>query len=257
VSWRKTDTPHASRWHHGAVDEGGHRASRRRRTGRAVLAGVVALVVSLWSYPRLAAMSAHQEPLPLEPTTYTDGSYRFMSTQPGNDQVPVGYNPCKQILMRVNLQGAPPHAMDLVFHAIDDIRHASGLRIAYAGQTPDRPRYDVGRVGPVLVAWASASELRNLGGGVIGVGGSGSYSENYGQTKYFVSGVVTFDSEDFTHMSQAEQQAVVDHEFGHLVGLAHVPDKGEIMYPSLNPRQLQYGHGDLTGLAKLGELSCR
>lgn len=215
------------------------------------------MLAYLW-FPHVSTlMPVHHDPLPLKPTTYSDGSYRFLRTQPNNPSVPVGYNPCKQILLRVNLQGAPSNAMDLIFKAIDDIRHASGLTLAYAGQTPDRPDYSHGRVGPVLVAWANANELSLMRGSVVGLGGSGSYVENYGQTVYYVSGVVTLDAETFPRLSPAEQQAVVDHEFGHLVGLAHVNDQHELMQPSVNDQQLQYGHGDLTGLAKLGQLSCR
>lgn len=222
------------------------------------IAAAVGVLVVHFGYPHVAALlPTHQETLPLKPTEYADGTYDFLNTQPGNAAIPVGYNPCKQVLMRVNLTGAPPNAMTLIFQGIDDIRHASGLRIAYAGLTTDRPDYSRGRVGPVLVAWADARELAAMGGNVVGLGGSGSYLQNFGQTVYYVSGVVTFDAETFPKMSAQEQQAVVDHEFGHLVGLAHVNDSNELMQPSVNDQQLQYGHGDLTGLAKIGRLSCR
>ena len=256
---RKTGTSHRSRWHHVGVSDGGVVLRRRRLRGWRLGAAVaVGLLLAHFGFPHVSALlPTRQEPVPLTPTEYTDGSYRFLKTQPNNPEVPVGYNPCKQILLRVNLQGAPPNAMDVIFRGIDDIRHASGLTLAYAGQTPDRPDYHRGRVGPVLVAWADAHELSLMQGAVVGLGGSGSYVENFGQTVYYVSGVVTFDAETFPTLSSAEQQAVVDHEFGHLVGLAHVSDTGELMQPSVDDHQLQYGHGDLTGLAKLGKLSCR
>ena len=51
-------------------------------------------------------------------------------------------------------------------------------------------------------------------------------------------------------------QAVVEHELGHLVGLAHVNDATQIMYPRASPRVLGYRAGDLTGLAALGRGAC-
>ena len=53
---------------------------------------------------------------------------------------------------------------------------------------------------------------------------------------------------------RAEEQAVVMHELGHVLGLAHVDDPGELMYPSVT--RTSYGSGDIEGLAKLGAVRC-
>ncbi len=52
------------------------------------------------------------------------------------------------------------------------------------------------------------------------------------------------------------QLAVLLHELGHLVGLAHVDDRGEIMYAD-GVTRTTYGTGDLDGLARLGAGDCR
>ena len=55
---------------------------------------------------------------------------------------------------------------------------------------------------------------------------------------------------------RANMQAIVDHEFGHVVGLDHVSDPGELMYQS-NVGMTDYGPGDLEGMARLGSIPCR
>ncbi|MDP9497989.1 MAG: M10 family metallopeptidase domain-containing protein [Actinomycetota bacterium] len=44
------------------------------------------------------------------------------------------------------------------------------------------------------------------------------------------------------------------HELGHLVGLAHVEDPGQLMHPQ--GRIAAYGAGDLRGLAAAGSGPC-
>ena len=53
----------------------------------------------------------------------------------------------------------------------------------------------------------------------------------------------------------AEQQAIVDHEFGHVVGLDHVHDPRELMNED-NVGLTTYGPGDREGLARLGAIDC-
>ena len=50
-------------------------------------------------------------------------------------------------------------------------------------------------------------------------------------------------------------RAIVLHELGHIVGLAHVDDPHELMYGD-NIGMTDFGPGDLTGLARLGQGAC-
>lgn len=202
----------------------------------------------------LVGLGIEEAPLPSSPHLYGDGSYKFLRTQPGNPAVPVGYNPCRTISVVVNLDGAPDDGLDLVRTAIDHIHRASGLDIRYAGSSSARPSR--GGTGPVLVTWAHPLEVPALGGDTVGLGGSSSFSGPGGGTVRYTGGQVTLDGPAFKRLGRADQQAVVDHEFGHVVGLAHVPDRHELMFRQ-NVGLDHFGHGDLTGLAMLGKLPCR
>jgi hypothetical protein len=240
---------------------------RRRsggRVGRALVVGGVSLLAGLtWLYvfaPEalpsrvLIGLGVEQAPLPSHPQIYRDGTYKFLRTQPGNPAVPVGYNPCRKIEVVVNLKGAPDDGRELVLTAIDHIHQASGLDLRYAGSSNERPSR--GRGGPVLVSWADPDEVPALGGSTVGLGGSGFLGGPSGGTVHYSSGQVTLDGPAFANLGRSEQQAIVDHEFGHVVGLAHVPDRSELMYRE-NVGLTHFGHGDLTGLALLGRVPCR
>ncbi len=76
----------------------------------------------------------------------------------------------------------------------------------------------------------------------------------------YSTGAVTFRRSSFDAIAdrlggQAEARAIALHELGHVLGLAHVPDKNEIMYPS-EGHTTDLGPGDRTGLKILGSGPC-
>jgi hypothetical protein len=76
----------------------------------------------------------------------------------------------------------------------------------------------------------------------------------------YVTGGVTLDRAVFQELSKSadgrrEARAIVLHEFGHLVGLAHVKDPDELMNGE-NLGLLDFGPGDLAGLARVGSTPC-
>jgi hypothetical protein len=81
-----------------------------------------------------------------------------------------------------------------------------------------------------------------------------------GRTVY-VSGSVTLDSQDVGELAaapatRATAQGVVTHEFAHLVGLDHVDDPTQLMYPTTSVTRSTLASGDLAGLAALGSGEC-
>ncbi|WP_426244154.1 hypothetical protein [Nocardioides sp. LHG3406-4] len=187
------------------------------------------------------------------------GSHAFFRTQPPGRE-PVGYDPCQVIEVRVNPDGAPRNWETLVRTSIEHVSDASGLHLSYEGTTDSRDfRGRGGERAPVLVGWATEDEIPDLAGAVAGLGGSTAVESRPGHLEY-VTGTVVLDWAAFDGLEPgrgtAIAQAVVDHEFGHLVGLDHVEDPDELMNAETTGRQLTWGPGDLEGLARLGAIDC-
>jgi hypothetical protein len=184
------------------------------------------------------------------------GSFAFLQTQPQTGE-PVGYDPCAVIRLEVNPADAPLGYERLVDTAIDHTEKATGLTFARIGTTDRRPSQTTpGQRPPVLVAWAQEDEVPELEGNVAGIGGSTAVDVGFRNRRY-VTGTIVLDADVFDDLGwrRNEAQAILDHEFGHLVGLDHVDDPGELMY-SDNIGRTSYGPGDLEGLARLGNIPC-
>jgi hypothetical protein len=201
-----------------------------------------------------------------DPPAYTagEGSFEFLLTQRGSDR-PVGYDPCRPVDNAVNPDGAPPDWQELVDTGVAHTEWATGLDLVDVGATDERP-FDPRRVGPfggsagpIVIGFADAEEIDGLAGDVAGLGGSVATRDPLGRD-YFVTGAIALDTDVFDGPSddavRNNLQAIVDHEFGHVVGLAHVDDPGELMYHD-NVGRIDYGPGDLEGLARLGSIPCR
>jgi len=111
----------------------------------------------------------------------------------------------------------------------------------------------------VLVSWQTEAENPEFASDVAGLAGSATV-EPSGGSRLFVTGSVELDAAAFDRMlvedaGAAVARAILPHELGHLVGLAHVSDGGQLMYPSTSA-VLDFAPGDLSGLAKLGSGEC-
>jgi hypothetical protein len=246
----------------------GRRARRERRPSSGVLPGLLVtalvlgglvLVSPSHEMQRLRALFGFGgERLGRVPDVPTGvGHFKFSMTQPGSDD-PVGYDPCRPIQVIVNPEGAPDDWQELVDTAIAHTEAATGLEFDDLGETEDRDftrghGFAVRR--PVLVAWSDEDEFAELAGDVAGVGGSSALKVSPDHVEY-VTGIVVLDTEVFTDDADpAEMQAIVDHEFGHVVGLDHVHDPRELMNQE-NVGLTTYGPGDREGLARLGAIDC-
>jgi hypothetical protein len=191
-----------------------------------------------------------------------DGAFAFMNVQ-SDGSTPVTYDPCRRIKLEINPENAPPDYRNLVEDAIEHTATATGFEFDIIGETDSRQFeqrvFGAATAPPVLVAWADAEEVPDLEGDIAGVGGS-SRLEVLPNFLQYVTGTVILDQDVYSKLAanhdRAHAQAIIDHEFGHLVGLAHVKDSGELMYKD-NVGQTHYGPGDLEGLARLGNVTCR
>jgi hypothetical protein len=195
-------------------------------------------------------------------------SHAFALVQ-DNGVTPIAYDPCRLIHYVMRPDGVPPGGEEMVHAAAARLSQATGLQFVYDGYsdepvTEDREPYQPDRYGdrwaPVLVAWQTDAENPELVGEVVGRAGSTSVSFGVISSDFFVSGVVILDGGQFPEVvaeSGTEvAQAIVLHEFGHLVGLDHVDDASQLMYPETTPGITDFAAGDLAGLARLGRGAC-
>jgi hypothetical protein len=191
------------------------------------------------------------------------GSFGFMQTQPGSSE-PVAYDPCRPIEYVVNPAAAPVGAEGLLESAIDEISASTGLAFRSTGTTERLPqegaRPGATRRDPVLIAWTSPEVVPALAGTVAGIGGSQSLPDDFSGELYYVTGMVALDAPQAEGIlsrpnGRGQLRAIMLHELGHLVGLAHVDDQQELMY-SENVGRLDLGPGDREGLATLGSGRC-
>ena len=194
-----------------------------------------------------------------------DGTYTFRGHQPGDPSTPVTFSSCKPILVEINFDGVhrPEVMKRLILSAMGEVSAASGLQLQYVGPTTRRPRWPdhtltlEGGAWPVLVAFADADELPRIHGNA-GLGGGTPMTD--GTVYSLATGNVALNREVFNglhdrYQGLAHGRATVMHELGHVLGLGHVRDGGEVMNEN-GHGTTELGPGDRRGLAALGKGPC-
>lgn len=191
------------------------------------------------------------------------GAYTFMAER--DDGSPVRYDPCTPIHVRVNEANAPEGASRLVRGALDELADATGLVFTDDGATDEDPQDDErrgtgdGTRPPVLIVWTTPAEHEELKGDTAGVGGSVQSIDR----DWYETGSVLLDAPQLSDWDidsregATEVKAVILHELAHVVGLDHVDDPLELMYPRARPGVNSFGPGDLAGLSAVGAGGCR
>ena len=107
----------------------------------------------------------------------------------------------------------------------------------------------------VAVAWATPRQVPGLAGSVVGLGGYAGVGGSPHWTR-ITQGYVVLDSTSTRAPGFAGRRSTrgmtLLHELGHAVGLDHVRDPRQVMYPVMLPRPAQYASGDLLGLKAVG-----
>lgn len=189
------------------------------------------------------------------------GAYAFLDTDNGQ---PVTYSSCKPIQVAVYPANGPSDAVTLVKEAIAQVRTATGLDIvlvgAFGGHAPNwnfksapiRPD------DPVAISWQDEKAIAELTDDLAGLGGS-FVVEGADGHRHLASGTIALSRDEYERLEKigdhAEQLAVLLHEFGHVLGLAHVSSPGELMYED-NIGRTSFGPGDLEGLRRAGRGRC-
>lgn len=183
-------------------------------------------------------------------------AFKFMETNPDNS--PVTYDPCRPIHYVTNGAKQPENGPQLVKDAVAAVSRATGLVFIDDGATTEpggftRKAFQPERYGdrwaPALIAWVAPSEQPTAAGRAI----SQSSRASSGDSTYKTGEV---DISANPAYSDKFELAVLKHELGHLVGLAHDDDGDELMNSKAIHQVYEYQPGDLTGLAMLGQGKC-
>lgn len=176
---------------------------------------------------------------------------------------PARWNPCAPIHYVVQSRWAPSTGRADLAAALAQLSAASGLTFTDDGDTDEVPlrsraAYQPDRYGkrwaPLLVGWVPDADTDlGLGKGVQGVTVAVALSGKEGGS--IVTGQVALDADHRLPggFGPGETEGeVLLHELAHAVGLGHVMDPTQVMFPQTTNSESQYGAGDRAGLHALG-----
>ena len=201
------------------------------------------------------------------PVPAGNGKFEIMRYQPAAPTVPVAWDPCRPVHYVVNGAGAPRDGTRLIRTAIARLQAATGLHFVADGPTAERPsrfraayepKLYPGRWAPVLIAWSNENAYPDLAGYVAGEAGPVAVPGSDTRLVY-VSGQVVLDDRDLSVARLPDRGlalAIIQHELGHLAGLAHTSDRRQLMFSETEFNVRNYAQGDLRGLSLLGRQAC-
>lgn len=195
------------------------------------------------------------------PANEPDAPWAAFATDP--DGSVVRWDACQPVRWAFSPVGAPPGGREVVEEAVARVADATGLDLVDVGDVEERPRAqrptlaaDGVSWAPVLVGWvddtATDLPLRRQDRGValtVAVEG--------GAGRVLVTGQLALNAAWPLEPGFVERHtdwgAVVLHELGHVLGLDHVDAPDQLMHrdPGFGP--VEWGAGDLAGLAAVGD----
>lgn len=195
--------------------------------------------------------------------------YRFTGLQ-ADKKTGITWSPCRPIAWVVRSSARAPKDGDrMLRESFDRLAELTGLEFVYEGKTPEkysdnRKPYQPARYGdrfvPVLVSWSTTKEDPGLAGDVLGRAGP-YWVDTASGDRMYASGTVSLDRVEIGQVRDEAgydvARAVVMHELGHLVGLAHVRSKASLMYPRVSPEVTDFAAADRRGLTVLGQGPCQ
>jgi hypothetical protein len=221
---------------------------------------IVALAVGFAGVNLLTALRS-DDAITAKEALADDRGFRFLALDPRTD-APVRYDPCSPLHYVVNPANAPFQGLKDIEGAIALTAEATGIEFVFDGITDEpvtgnRELFQPERYGdrwpPLLIGWmAHDSAIFDIED--VGVAGS-AIEENADGRLMYVTGSVALNGSEHLANGFAPGKTwgkVVLHELGHVLGLGHVDDPGQVMHDSLVSSPALWGAGDLAGLRELG-----
>jgi hypothetical protein len=192
---------------------------------------------------------------------------------PNGTKAVVRWNGCQtDITYKVNLAAVPSSLRSTILSetqtTVSQLASYTGFRFSYKGTTSEVPR--VGSMprqsAELVIAFTTPSQTNyNLSGSAVGEGGlyyAWAGVTSNGTTRYTVAaqrGFVVIDTPQMLRQLHGgfgtgmRRSNLLLHELGHVVGLQHVGDARQAMYPSLLTTAPRLGNwGDRTGFGLVG-----
>jgi hypothetical protein len=226
--------------------------------------------------------------LSAQPVAADGPGYRFFRSAASAKSPGAYWNPCEVIRYGIDFTYAQKAGLkkswerDRWRSAVNEVATTMGVRFQYAGAIRSRSA----RTRPtsasnvdVIITFGNAKPggrygyRRVLKGPVAGVAGVQWRASDRRNRRQVFGGYVVIDAKEIVRRTSDWQapfdprpaelrspdvvRALYMHEFGHAVGLDHVRDKRQLMYPRLQAdRPDTLGAGDRKGLRKLGKQRC-
>ena len=169
----------------------------------------------------------------------------FLRSDP--DGNPARWNPCARLKWKLVGAGISGVGRDAVSSAVKSMMLATGLVFTYeeGGLASDlRAQLD-----DTLVIGLAPKNVNTRVAGTTRV----KYDVSLPRVIRIASATITLNPDIFRHRSHSFNfvMPVLLHELGHSVGLSHVADPADIMYPKIVNR-VQYQQSDIVKLARVG-----
>lgn len=172
---------------------------------------------------------------------------------------PAKWDECTpEIPVLVNPDNGGHTQLPAIRYALDNVRKATGLPLAYAGSTSTVPTldnnfgYDMHMGQPAMVvAFVDPDTNPVVPAYVGGIGGMYFYYADPRRPRASY-GFALINADVLGHYPEDVLTSLYMHEIGHAVGLGHYEDERQVMNPILHNVSTHWGRGDLHGLAFIG-----
>lgn len=194
-------------------------------------------------------------------STAASTSYAFTTVLDGS---PVRWDPCTAIRWTANVSLGPAGGLDVLKDAVARVAAATGTTWEYAGTSAATPaggylpKTAQSSYPPVHIGWtdgASSDLLAGQTASVLGMTRTAWFGVQTADGKKIAAtraAVVALDRTDSLPLTGATSWSTVAlHELAHVMGLAHVADKTQLMATIL-PAITDLQAGDRAGLVKVG-----